>query len=517
MRARVSPPSISEARVCPYLGLLADPFHRLEGPSAEHRCYLWMQRQRIDLLHQQRFCLTPNHPRCPWLMVAPTAPASGLRGAWQRFRDGVREQFDLLEHATQRASWFRAAVAAVILGIQIVRSAWVEVAPYLRLGLRVSADWLWQQWTTRIRPTLARQLAVWWAQVRERRQPALALAGVDSSGEAEGVETQERSVRTGSTGRRTSGSGGRGRRAKAARAATGVATRWECPTCLVTNPAGQPHCRRCGGLSPLVEQAALAAGDDLVLEGLQALKAGREEAAHQAFVLACAQNPRSELAWYWRARTALTVEEVITCLEELLRLNPDNAQARADLELARLRQAHAAALERERAARAAAARPAPARPGALQRALALGRQAALELASLPCFALGLAWVSGPLGEALASAGLGDLGRYLPVLRWPAGGVTLPAGLVGEAPLVVPTEVLLPFSLAGWYVWLAFRLADALPGTRLLGVVSGLLGLGLSGLVVVKGAWLGLSALLLLALAGVGQGDSRPVPVAVERR
>jgi len=35
----------------------------------DHRCYLWQQQERIDRLHQERYCLTELHTKCPWLML----------------------------------------------------------------------------------------------------------------------------------------------------------------------------------------------------------------------------------------------------------------------------------------------------------------------------------------------------------------------------------------------------------------------------------------------------------------
>ena len=50
---------------CPHLGSSTDPFSHTQQPSDDHRCYLWMQRDRIDLVHQKGFCLTTAHHRCP--------------------------------------------------------------------------------------------------------------------------------------------------------------------------------------------------------------------------------------------------------------------------------------------------------------------------------------------------------------------------------------------------------------------------------------------------------------------
>src|SRR5712691_5619410 len=72
---------------CPHLGLAADPFGRHPRPSDEHRCYAHLGHERIDLGHQQRFCLASAHGRCPFLMVSPYAPRHGLfaraRAGWR--------------------------------------------------------------------------------------------------------------------------------------------------------------------------------------------------------------------------------------------------------------------------------------------------------------------------------------------------------------------------------------------------------------------------------------------------
>ena len=60
---------------CPHLGVANDPFGHGDKPSDDHRCYLYMQRDRIDLVHQKGFCLSSAHHKCPWLMIRrPDAP-----------------------------------------------------------------------------------------------------------------------------------------------------------------------------------------------------------------------------------------------------------------------------------------------------------------------------------------------------------------------------------------------------------------------------------------------------------
>src|SRR3954454_2334436 len=61
-----------EARTCPLLGLASDPFAQNTQPDEDHRCYANLARERIDLGHQQRFCLATTHKRCPFLAVAPS-------------------------------------------------------------------------------------------------------------------------------------------------------------------------------------------------------------------------------------------------------------------------------------------------------------------------------------------------------------------------------------------------------------------------------------------------------------
>ena len=65
----------AELPVCPHLGSATEPLSHGGGPTPEHRCYLWMQGDRVDLAHQKNYCLSSEHASCPWLAMKP--PATG--------------------------------------------------------------------------------------------------------------------------------------------------------------------------------------------------------------------------------------------------------------------------------------------------------------------------------------------------------------------------------------------------------------------------------------------------------
>jgi len=74
------------ASVCAHLGLEADPFAREARPAEAHRCYANLARERIDLGHQQRFCLASTHNKCPFLATSvqrETGVLSAMRARWR--------------------------------------------------------------------------------------------------------------------------------------------------------------------------------------------------------------------------------------------------------------------------------------------------------------------------------------------------------------------------------------------------------------------------------------------------
>lgn len=69
----------------------------------------------------------------------------------------------------------------------------------------------------------------------------------------------------------------------------------------------------------------------LLEQGISALDEDREDRAYQLFVAATKADATNENAWFWRAKTALDLNEVIACLERVLEINPNNQKARDSL------------------------------------------------------------------------------------------------------------------------------------------------------------------------------------------
>ncbi|MHB8619702.1 MAG: hypothetical protein ACYDAG_09045, partial [Chloroflexota bacterium] len=75
---------------------------------------------------------------------------------------------------------------------------------------------------------------------------------------------------------------------------------------------------------------ALAA-DALVAEGLVELDRGEEALAYHLFVKATECPNAGQQAWFWRAKTAETLDDLVTSLERGLSLDPGNVQMQAHL------------------------------------------------------------------------------------------------------------------------------------------------------------------------------------------
>ncbi len=65
--------------LCPFLGLADDPHSIYSAASDEHCCYATSKVQHVSLSHQEQFCLTSAHPRCPLYKRAKLQPLEPKR------------------------------------------------------------------------------------------------------------------------------------------------------------------------------------------------------------------------------------------------------------------------------------------------------------------------------------------------------------------------------------------------------------------------------------------------------
>jgi tetratricopeptide (TPR) repeat protein len=67
--------------------------------------------------------------------------------------------------------------------------------------------------------------------------------------------------------------------------------------------------------------------DDLLQQGIAALKAGDNAGARKFLIAATKQNPNDEVGWGWLYRVSKTDAEKRYCLEQIIRINPENKKA----------------------------------------------------------------------------------------------------------------------------------------------------------------------------------------------
>ncbi|MBI5704437.1 MAG: tetratricopeptide repeat protein [Chloroflexota bacterium] len=68
--------------------------------------------------------------------------------------------------------------------------------------------------------------------------------------------------------------------------------------------------------------------EDLVQQGISAIKAGDKNTAKKLFLSAIKQNPDNERAWQYMYNVSSTYQERIHCLQQILRINPANEKAK---------------------------------------------------------------------------------------------------------------------------------------------------------------------------------------------
>lgn len=442
---------------CRHLGLASDPFQHAETATAEHRCYLWMQRDLIDQDHQKNYCLSSHQTECPWLQISMPCKGSHMargpsRGPGSALKGGGR----------------RAGLAIVSFSRLVADRAWVL--------LRTVAAWL----SENVPIIMAR---VW----RALAPGALAAlrgigSGVRRSGSAVARSRGKRETvkevtldpdgdfpMLMSLGREANKAGRRKEahlcfsKAAALDATSEEAWLWMAATAgdpgeaqgylekaLTINPASGKGRAQLGDFrkpaAPAVHSETVAVEEGisayvLIDQGVKAMDEGNEDQAHHFFAAATESERSSESAWFWRAKTSTDLAEVITCLERVLELNPDNEKAQASLKWATERRRADSNRQRMAYARTQGpasrlyTKPEPARPPAI-----------LQLASLGYMFLGLLWIAPAI--LLVDGSLATPYRkigFLPFLNAPYWSSSIPdltEGLIPEFNLFYVVPVLL---------------------------------------------------------------------------
>jgi len=563
---------------CVHLGLDQDPFVHYSHPSPDHRCYLWMQRDRIDLAHQEMFCLTHFSENCPWLSInlpnqkrAPRAvgsgggsvptPAETMAGEpwYSSLGPGLIALLAAIAHylgivAAALAPLLRQAAVWLWLGLCFLGRAIVWPVVWLShhyqaiqaaamRGLALAGRSLWKAicgvWralrsepAARLSPPRKPERPVSAATPTARAKAVVptkaeATAKAASSPAAEPIaagdylrqgmeavrdgdeetalalfrqatEADEKDEQAwlwrGALAANTEEKAECFRHALAlnpynARARAGLfqlglpaeavfaggmeeakpgdvtagpslgrpspadiddlAVTWDCPDCAAVNPRSASTCQHCGRPSPRMERE-LGARDGFVKGGLEALRSGNEELAYHYFSLAAETDPNDEKAWYWRAKTAPTLEEVIRCLSHIVENDPGNAKAKADLEWALKRQ------QREQARLAKAEAPPPAwRSTVWPRLVAPLRRALVQVASVCSFLLALLL---SMRYVFSLTDLPSAPEYQPYLDL-LPRFQMPPVLLGSGPGALDIGAALPLVLALLLFHAAFGLGD----------------------------------------------------------
>jgi hypothetical protein len=243
-------------------------------------------------------------------------------------------------------------------------------------------------------------------------------------------------------------------------------------------------------------EGKLADLEQLIAEGVATLDGGQESLAYHLFAKATehrlgrqatadeqAQHASLLLrAWFWRAKTAETVEDVVHSLEQALVIEPGNLQMQAHLAWARQR------LERDQKLQAAAAMPAQPAPFiayAPPQAPAPGFGAALGegvrvLGGMAALALAVLWMTAGVVPALGHA-LAGLPKADQVLIQRVLLTINSAALPGKGHLDLPVAnydlgLSLPFVLGFLFVFTARGMVDgdrwARKGAMLLAALGG---------------------------------------------
>jgi hypothetical protein len=282
------------AATCPHLGLAADPFSRDAHASDEHRCYAHLVGERIDRAHQKRFCLTSAHGTCPFLLVNVSEVkhdwiAEGR--TWWRSVSLARQDLT----AAQLGQWVGLGVAAI-----------VRAAAYVWRLMVLLSQLVLQAWRS-LRPPAP-------APMVEAIEEAPALFAMETAPEVVEtdlapvlfvMETAPEVVET-----------------DLAPALFAIET---APEVVETDLAPALFAMETAPVQ-VVAEAAPAMGAP------QAVKLAQEPPLYLTEAVPDARE------WFWRAKNAETLDDVVKCLERAHALEPDNEMIASNLEWANERR-----------------------------------------------------------------------------------------------------------------------------------------------------------------------------------
>jgi hypothetical protein len=93
----------------------------------------------------------------------------------------------------------------------------------------------------------------------------------------------------------------------------------------------QPEDEPVAAVAPTPVKIVVGEDAELVTAGIAALEIGNELEAQKLFERATQVDKHDVRAWYWRAKTAETLEEVVDCLQQANQLDPSNMQIAENL------------------------------------------------------------------------------------------------------------------------------------------------------------------------------------------
>jgi hypothetical protein len=168
---------------------------------------------------------------------------------------------------------------------------------------------------------------------------------------------------------------------------------------------------------PALLPRVAAQENDLVERGIAAVEAGDEGLGYRLFRKATEVDRRAIRAWFWRAKTAQTLDEVVACLRCALELDPANEQIQANLLSAQQRREPPAgsAATAPSATPVLLKMPRSASPRLAHTALRWCVELARTATAMAAFVVAAAWLLSALPDELRSAILASGGlTTLPV-------------------------------------------------------------------------------------------------------